>query len=105
MSVDNLGFSGSYGPLELRADNVAALVAEGLTGQVMLSNDICRTDQLAMFGGCGYGNVLTRFVPMLRDRGVGEEAVNAMLVANPARAFAYDSTAARDRYLAEARRA
>lgn len=100
LSVDNLGFSGSYSPLHMRADNVAALVAEGLAGQVMLSNDICRTDQLSIFGGCGYGNVLTRFVPLLRDRGVDDEAINTMLVANPGRAFAYDAGAARDRYLA-----
>ena len=48
----------------------------------MLSNDICRTDQLEMFGGCGYGNVLTRFVPLLRDRGVDDAAVDSV-VANP----------------------
>ncbi len=101
LSVDNLGFSGAYGSLEQRADNVAALVAEGLGGRVMLSNDICRTDQLEMFGGCGYGNVLTRFVPLLRDRGVDDAAIDTMLVANPARAFAYDADAARARYLAE----
>ena len=102
LSIDNLGFVGGYAPLDLRADNVAALCAEGLTGQVMLSNDICLVDQLASNGGPGYANVITTFVPLLRDRGVGEDDIARMLVSNPARAFAYDAEAARTAYLAGA---
>ena len=101
INVDNLGFSGGYAPLEVRADNVAALCAEGLVDQVMLSNDICLIDQLAEYGGCGYGNVLTNFVPLLRKRGVSAERIQQMLVTNPARAFAYDAEEARRAYLAE----
>jgi predicted metal-dependent phosphotriesterase family hydrolase len=99
LSVDNLGFISGYAPLEVRADNVAALVGEGLSGQVMLSNDICQVDQLAEFGGPGYMNVLTQFVPMLLERAVQEEAIQRMLVENPAQAFAYDAEGARRRYL------
>jgi len=101
INVDNLGFVGGYAPLDGRADNVAALVAEGLVGQVMLSNDICLTDQLRTNGGPGYGNVLVNFVPLLRARGVTDEQIRTMLVANPARAFAYDAEGARSRYLGE----
>lgn len=100
INVDNLGFVGGYAPLDARADNVAALVAEGLVHQVMLSNDICLTDQLAAHGGCGYANIQTRFLPLLHERGVSDEQIRMMLVDNPARAFAYDADAARKRYLA-----
>lgn len=100
LNIDNLGFVGGYAPLEVRADNVAAFVAEGLTAQVMLSNDICLLDQLATYGGPGYDNVLVNFVPLLRARGVSEEDVHTILVANPARAFAYDAEGARQRALA-----
>ncbi|HVA84785.1 MAG TPA: hypothetical protein VNF73_00560 [Candidatus Saccharimonadales bacterium] len=100
INVDNLGFAGGYAPLELRADNVAALCADGLVDQVMLSNDICLIDQLASYGGCGYANVLTNFVPLLRARHIGDDQIHAMLVANPARAFAYDAETARRDYLA-----
>jgi phosphotriesterase-related protein len=100
INVDNLGFSGGYAPLDMRADNVASLCAEGLVDQVMLSNDICLIDQLASYGGCGYGNVLTNFVPLLRSRGVSDADIHRMLEANPARAFSYDAERARRSYLA-----
>ncbi|MFN8518445.1 MAG: hypothetical protein U0667_03425 [Chloroflexota bacterium] len=101
LNVDNLGFVGGYAPLEVRADNVAAFVAEGLVDQVMLSNDICLLDQLGTYGGPGYDNVLVNFVPLLRARGVAEVDIHTMLVDNPARAFAYDAEGARQRALAE----
>jgi phosphotriesterase-related protein len=101
INVDNLAFVSGYAPLALRADNVAALVAEGLVGQVMLSGDICLVDQLASHGGPGYATVLVDFVPLLRERGLTEEQIRTLLVVNPARAFAYPAEAARQRYLAE----
>jgi phosphotriesterase-related protein len=102
LNIDNLGFVGGYAPLEVRADNVAAFVAEGLVDQVMLSNDICLLDQLAQYGGPGYDNVITNFVPLLRARGVSDGDVQTMLVINPSRAFAYDAEGARLREAAEA---
>jgi phosphotriesterase-related protein len=102
LSIDNLGFVSGYAPLEVRADNVAALCREGLGGQIMLSNDLCLIDQMSVFGGPGYDNVIRNFVPLLRERQVPEEDIHAMLVANPARAFAYDAEAARQRLLAAA---
>ncbi|MGO4681451.1 phosphotriesterase family protein [Microbacterium sp. 2MCAF23] len=88
-SIDNLAFVSGYAPLEFRADNVAELCAAGYAGQLMLSNDICELGQLAAYGGAGYGNIITNFLPMLRERGVSEESIHTMLVENPARAFAF----------------
>ncbi len=48
-------------------------------------------DQLASYGGVGYGNVVTNFLPLLRTRGVSEEQIHQMTVENPARAMAYES--------------
>jgi phosphotriesterase-related protein len=97
LNVDNLGFISGYAPLEVRADNVAAFVSEGFVDQVMLSNDICRVDQLETFGGPGYANVIAGFVPLLRERGVSDEHIETMMVRNPARAFAYDAAGAQSR--------
>lgn len=91
LNIDNLAFISGYAPLEVRADNVAAFIAEGFIDQLMLSNDICRVDQLQTFGGPGYGNVIENFYPMLRERGVSDEQIEVMTVANPARAFAYEA--------------
>ncbi len=99
LSIDNLGFVSGYAPLEVRADNVAALCAEGLVDQIMLSNDLCLIDQLSTFGGPGYDNVIRNFVPLLRERHVSDEHIETMLVANPARAFAYDAETARQRFV------
>ena len=38
-------------------------------------------------GGKGYGYLLEVFVPMLRERGVTDEQIHQIMVANPARAF------------------
>lgn len=90
LSIDNLAFIAGYAPLEVRADNVAGLCAEGLAAQIMLSNDICELNQLNFYGGCGYGNVLVNFLPMLRERGVSEEHIHQMTVINPGIAFGFD---------------
>lgn len=90
LDVDNLAFVGGYAPLSVRADNVAGLCAEGLVGQIMLSNDICELGQLAFYDGCGYDNVIVSFLPMLRERGVTEAQIHTMTVENPAKAFAWD---------------
>ena len=97
LDIDNLAFTDGYAPLSVRADNVAAFVAEGLIDQVMLSNDICVLDQLAQYGGCGYDNVIVNFVPLLKERGITDEQIHTMMVLNPARAFAYDAESARAR--------
>lgn len=89
LSVDNLAFIDGYAPLEFRVDNVARLCAEGLAGQLMLSNDICELGQLQTFGGVGYANVITNFLPMLRDRGVTDADIHQMTVINPSRAFQF----------------
>lgn len=97
LSIDNLGFVGGYAPLDVRADNVAGLCAEGLVDQIMLGSDLCLTDQLATFGGPGYDTVIRNFLPLLCQRGVSEDLIHIMTVANPARAFAYDIQAASER--------
>lgn len=102
LNIDNLGFVSGYAPLEVRADNVVALCREGLTGQIMLSNDLCLIDQMATFGGPGYDNVIRNFVPLLRERQLPEADIHTLLVANPARAFAYDAEAARGQAVAAA---
>jgi phosphotriesterase-related protein len=89
LSVDNLAFTAGYAPLEVRADNVAALWAEGFGERILLGNDVCRRDQLVAFGGPGYANVIHNLYPLLEARGVDRARILAMTVTNPARAFAW----------------
>ena len=91
LSVDNLAFTAGYAPLEVRADNVAALWAEGFGQRILLGNDVCRSDQLVAYGGPGYANVIHNLYPLLAARGVDPGRILAMTVTNPARAFAWRS--------------
>src|SRR5438270_3909101 len=87
LEVDNIGYL-DYQPEWVRADNVAALVKGGFGDQVLLSEDICSLRHLKYQGGKGYGYLLEVFVPMLRERGLTDEAIHRLLVTNPAQAFA-----------------
>ncbi len=86
LEVDNIGYL-DYQPEWVRADNVAALVKEGFGDRILLSEDICTLKHLKYVGGKGYGYLLEVFIPLLRERGITEEQVRQILVANPARAF------------------
>lgn len=86
LEVDNIGYL-DYQPEWVRADNVAALVKEGFGDRVLLSEDICMLNHLKYAGGKGFGYLLETFVPMLKERGVTDEQIHAMLVTNPARVF------------------
>jgi predicted metal-dependent phosphotriesterase family hydrolase len=94
LSVDNLAFVAGYSPLSVRADNVAMLWAEGFGDRILLGNDICEVDALAVNGGVGYANVIQAFWPLLHERGITDEQFHAMTVGNPARAYAYPAEAA-----------
>ncbi len=87
VEVDNIGYE-DYQPEWVRADNVAALVKEGFARQVLLSQDICLLSHLKYQGGNGYGYLLERFLPLLRERGVSDADIHLMLVENPARMLA-----------------
>ena len=70
------------------AELVAALVAEGHAAQLFLSQDIGVRTRLRRWGGWGYAHLLEHVVPILRELGVGQEAIDTMLVANAARLLA-----------------
>ena len=92
LGIDNIGFVEGYAPLEIRANNVAALIEAGYLNQILLGSDICTTSQLRRYGGPGYAHVLETFLPMLHERGISEAELKQMTVANPARAFAYPAS-------------
>ncbi len=87
LSIDNIGYH-EYQSDEVRADNVAALVAEGLVDRIVLSTDICHVSHLSAFGGKGYDYLLRQFMPLLRARGVTAAHIRAMLIDNPRRILA-----------------
>jgi len=69
------------------ADTIAALVRQGYTDQLLLSQDVCTKTQLKAFGGNGYDYVIREVVPYLKGSGVSDGEVEKLLIANPARLF------------------
>ena len=81
-----------YAPDAVRIDFIKRLIASGHGKQIMLSMDLARRSNWPSFSfgyGPGLTYVLWRFVPWMLQSGVSKEAVDDMLVNNPARAFAW----------------
>ena len=79
-----------YAPDAERVRLICRLVEEGHGSQVLLSGDLARRSYLEAWGGSpGYRYVLEAFVPRLRAAGLDEDAVQALLVDNPARFLAW----------------
>lgn len=77
-----------YRPDSQLLDLIEGLVRDGHGSRIMLGMDLGRRDYLHAYGGGpGMAYLMTTFVPRLRRR-IGDAAVDAILVENPARAFA-----------------
>ena len=87
VQIDHVGFR-DLQPDEQRARNAKAIIDAGFGDRLLISQDVCFPGHLEWFGGVGYGHLLRRFVPMLRDVGVSQAQIDALLVANPAAVLA-----------------
>ncbi|HUG46985.1 MAG TPA: aryldialkylphosphatase [Candidatus Limnocylindria bacterium] len=77
-----------YGPDSERVELIARMVDGGHAERLMLGLDLGRRGYFRAYGGGpGLRHLLGDFVPRLRER-IGAQAVETMLVRNPARAFA-----------------
>lgn len=89
IEYDTIGRT-KYRPDSELLDLIELVVAAGHLGRLMLGLDLGRRMSLRAYGGGpGMRYLMERFVPRLRGR-IGEEAVEAILVANPTRAFALE---------------
>lgn len=75
---------------QARIELLLRLVAEGYGDRIMLAGDFGRASYwTANGGGPGLTYILWRFIPWLISEGMAREAVQAMLVDNPARFFTF----------------
>lgn len=68
-----------------RVQLLKKLMDRGYTRQLLVSCDICLKSLLHRYGGWGYDHVLHHIVPMLREVGTTEEALDQILRHNPVR--------------------
>lgn len=75
-----------YEPDANRAEFIVRLAEHGFGGQICLSGDLARRSYLEAWGGSlGYRYILERFLPLLREAGLSDEATRALVIDNPAR--------------------
>ncbi|MEE2659852.1 MAG: hypothetical protein VX733_15195 [Candidatus Latescibacterota bacterium] len=85
----NLGFDHAgmtnCAPDNWRVDTLRQLIDSGWEQRIVLSMDVHRRSYWHCMGGAGYDYLLNQFVPMLREGGISDNAIDTMLVDNPAR--------------------
>ncbi len=72
---------------EDNAKAIKNLIDLGFANKLLLSQDVFLKMMLTCYGGNGYAYILRHFVPRLRRHGVTREAIQMVLVDNPARVF------------------
>jgi phosphotriesterase-related protein len=72
-----------------RIEFLLKLIDQGYLDQILLSQDVCLKINLARYGGMGYTHILKNVVPMMKDAGISEQQIKAMLVDNPRRALSF----------------
>ena len=84
-----------YFPDSVHVDNLKWLIDQGYQKKILLSMDAGRASyqrrHMERLGKTanGISYLITRFVEELRQAGIGEDAIQDMLVFNPARAFSF----------------
>ncbi len=72
-----------------RINIIRRLVTEGYRDRIVVAHDICTKHRLAKYGGHGFAHILDNIVPRLSKKGLSDEDIHAILVANPARVLAF----------------
>jgi phosphotriesterase-related protein len=67
------------------AATIVGLVEEGYGDRIVLGQDVGVRTRLRRWGGWGYAHLLEHVVPLLRELGITDAALGAMLVTTPAR--------------------
>jgi len=84
-----------YQPESIVVDLISRMINAGHGGQLLLGGDTARKSSWRVHGGGpGIAYIVECFLPRLRAEGIDPHAVDALVVANPARAFAFAERAA-----------
>jgi 5-phospho-D-xylono-1,4-lactonase len=79
-----------YLPENAVMDLISRMFELGLGGQILLGGDTARRSYWKANGGStGIAYIFEQFIPRLRKEGFPAQQINALLVDNPARAFAF----------------
>jgi phosphotriesterase-related protein len=71
------------------AKGVVELIKAGYGDQILLSQDVCLKQHLKKYRGTGYSYILEQFVPHLKQLGVTDAQIQAIMVENPKRVLTF----------------
>jgi len=96
---DLFGNEGFYPPSDLtptdvpsdqgRIRQIIELIAAGYLNQILVSQDIWNKVMLSCFGGGGYSHILTTVLPFMRQKGITEDQIQALMIENPRRVLSF----------------
>lgn len=97
VAFDLFGQESSYyalSPIDMpndatRVDYIVELLGMGHGERVLVSQDICHKTNMRHYGGEGFAHILDHVVPLMRRKGLDEDAITTITVTNPARALAF----------------
>ena len=72
-----------------RMDDIAWLIGQGYGHKALVAHDICTKSRLERYGGHGYAYIPGHIVPRMLSRGFSQDAVDNILVHNPANALTF----------------
>ncbi|MBM3948079.1 MAG: hypothetical protein FJ312_02335 [SAR202 cluster bacterium] len=72
-----------------RIQRIEFLAGNGHLGQLIVGHDVCMPWQYRARGGKGFAHILENIVPRMRKRGFTQKQIDAILIENPKRAFAF----------------
>jgi predicted metal-dependent phosphotriesterase family hydrolase len=87
VEYDNVGNPATL-PDSQKVALLVKLLRKGYVSQILLSMDACLRSRLHAWGGHGLDYLSRTFLPALREAGVGDEDIHAIMVENPARVLA-----------------
>jgi phosphotriesterase-related protein len=72
-----------------RVDEIIDLIERGYLSQILVSQDMWTKAKRRRYGGWGYDHILRNVVPLMRDKGLTDEQIEAILVQNPKRLLTF----------------
>lgn len=66
-----------------RINAIRELIGLGYLKKILISQDICLKTDLISYGGFGYGHILNNLVPIMKKKGIDQDAINTIMVKNP----------------------
>jgi len=72
-----------------RIHEIRRHIEEGYGNQIFMSHDICAKTRRVRYGGWGYAHILNYVVPMMRQRGITQEQIDAIIIGNPRRLLTF----------------